>query len=216
MRLIILRLSPGFWLFWKFWGETTRHFSTLRKRVRGSDRGSYATEKHGRSQFRESIMGGAGSPGSPGSPFLFQGRGPFWSKTWQKNLVMKVDQSLDVPLIWVILSGNPHPHRTFVRRFSPFPPSGLSDLRLPGQLWSKKHQLYPHLQGERPDFLVNNNFSWLKPIYHMVHTFTPLFNGSNKTHTYCLKTIDQMVNSPSNAHQWVMFEESSRSGWSVH
>ena len=85
MRLIILRLSPGFWLFWKFWGETTRHFSTLRKRVRGSDRRSYATEKHGRSQFRGSIMGGAGSPGSP---FLFQGqapRGSFWSKTWQQK-----------------------------------------------------------------------------------------------------------------------------------
>ena len=167
MRLIILRLSPGFWLFWKFWGETTRHFSTLRKRVRGSDRGSYATEKHGRSQFRGSIMGGAGSPGSP---FLFQGqapRGSFWSKTWQQNLVMKVDQSLDVPLIWVILSGNPHPHRTFVRRFSPFPPSGLSDLRLPGQLWSKKHQRYPHLQRWKARFLCEQQLFVVKT--HLSH-----------------------------------------------
>ena len=60
MRLIVLRISPGL-------TETTRHFSTLRWRPPIRDRG---TETHGRSQFRESIMGGAGSPGSP----FFQGR----------------------------------------------------------------------------------------------------------------------------------------------
>ena len=202
MRLIILRLSPGFWLFWKFWGETTRHFSTLRKRIRGSDRGSYATEKHGRSQFRESIMGGAGSPGSP---FLFQGqapRGSFWSKTWQKKI-----WSWKLINLWMC----PSSEWSWVATLTHTELSSGGFLPFHHQvslIWGclascdrKNINDIPMFSGERPDFLVNNNFSWLKPIYHMAHTFTPLFNGSSKTHTYCLKTIDQTVNSPSNAHQ---------------